>query len=178
MDHALSKKELKKNIVGKNVIEYPARYETIKLQKESESPIQPEYEHFSMDLDDLDPKMKYVCSKCPLKYDKKSELARHEMLKHDKGLNSQNSKGYVGFQNDQDKMKKKQLENKNTFNCSKCYREFQKEKSLKQHVSLMHSENIFQCTFCQLKFKLESVMQRHQKKCTNGRNSLLEKDQI
>ena len=178
LDHALSKKELKKNIVGKNVIDYPARYETIKLQKNSESLIQPEYEHFSMDLDDLNPKLKYVCSKCPLKYDKKSELARHEMLKHDKKLNSQNSKGYVGFQNDQDEMKNKQLENTETFNCSKCYREFQKEKSLKQHVSLMHSENIFQCTFCLLKFKLESVMQRHQKKCTDGRNLLLKKDQI
>ena len=67
---------------------------------------------------------------------------------------------------------------KNTFNCSKCYREFQKEKILKQHFSLMHSENIFQCTFCQLKFKLESVMQRHQKKCMDGRNLLLKKDQI
>ena len=178
LDHAFSKKELKRNIVGKNVIDYQARYETIKLQKKSESLIQPEYEHFSMDLDDLNPKLKYVCSKCPLKYDKKSELARHEMLKHDKGLNSQNSKGYVGFQNDQDEMKKKQLEGTKTFNCSKCYREFQKEKSLKQHVSLMHSENIFQCTFCQLKFKLESVMQRHQKKCMDGRNLLLGKDQI
>ena len=178
LDHALSKKELKRNIVGKNVIDYPARYETIKLHKQSESLIQPEYEHFSVDLDDLDPKLKYVCSKCPLKYDKKSELARHEMLKHDKKLNSQNSKGYVGFQNDQNEMKNKQSKNTKTFNCSKCYREFQKEKSLKQHVSLMHSENIFQCTFCQLTFKLESVMQRHQKKCTDGRNLLLKKDQI
>ena len=56
---------------------------------------------------------------------------------------------------------------KNTFNCSKCYREFQKEKSLKQHVSLMHSENIFQCTFCPLEFKLESLLKKHQNKCTN-----------
>ena len=56
----------------------------------------------------------------------------------------------------------------NKFNCSTCYREFKKEKSLKQHVSFMHSENIFQCTFCQLEFKLESLMKKHQKKCTNG----------
>ena len=63
---------------------------------------------------------------------------------------------------------KKQLKNMNTFNCSKCFREFQTEKSLNQHVIFMHSENIFQCTFCQLEFKLESVMKKHQIKCTNG----------
>ena len=93
------------------------------------------------------------------------------MLKHDKKLNSQNSKSYVGFQNDQDEMKNKKLENTKTFNCSKCYREFQKEKSLKIHVNLMHSENIFQCTFCQLEFKLENLMKKHQKNHEHIRES-------
>ena len=58
--------------------------------------------------------------------------------------------------------------NMSMFNCSKCYRQFQTETSLKQHVSVMHSENIFQCTFCQLEFKLYGVMKRHQNKCRNG----------
>jgi len=57
-------------------------------------------------------------------------------------------------------------ENKKTFKCSKCHREFYKVKSLKQHVTLMHSEEKFDCAYCQTKFKLESVMQRHQKICT------------
>ena len=57
-------------------------------------------------------------------------------------------------------------ENKKTHKCSKCHREFYKEKSLKQHVTLMHSETKFDCAYCQAKFKLESVMQRHQKICT------------
>merc|ERR1712037_485531 len=57
-------------------------------------------------------------------------------------------------------------ENKKTHKCSKCHREFYKEKSLKQHVTLMHSETKFDCAYCQAEFKLESVMQRHQKICT------------
>ena len=57
-------------------------------------------------------------------------------------------------------------ENKKTFKCSKCHREFYKVKSLKQHGTLMHSEEEFDCAYCQSKFKLESVMQRHQKICT------------
>ena len=57
-------------------------------------------------------------------------------------------------------------ENKKTSKCSKCHREFYKVKSLKQHMTLMHSEEKFDCAYCQAKFKLESVMQRHQKTCT------------
>ena len=57
-------------------------------------------------------------------------------------------------------------ENKKTSKCSKCHREFYKVKSLKQHMTLMHSEEKFDCAYCQAMFKLESVMQRHQKTCT------------
>ena len=207
IEKSLTKRELERNKAGKKRKIFPKRSEINKIYPVKNSPpkvaaeklpfemisekenppkisdkevgykeVQPEYEHVSIDLDDSNPKL--VCRNCPLKFDKELELARHEMLKHGKTRMSENSKLFIKSKNDQGDLKKKQLENMNTFNCSKCYREFKNEKSLKQHVSAMHSENIFQCTFCQLKFKLESVMQRHQKKCTDGRNLLLKKDQI
>ena len=189
---SLRKSEMEKNKAGKKKRMYPKKSEIIKIypvinsppkvadeklpfemMSEKENPpkisdkevgykeVQPEYEHVSIDLDDLNPKL--VCSNCPLKFDKKLELARHEILKHGKTQMSENSKSFIEARNDQ-----KQLENMSMFNCSKCYRKFETEKSLKQHVSVMHSENIFQCTFCKLEFKLYGVMKRHQNKCRNG----------
>ena len=178
---------MERNKAGKKRRIYPKRSEIIKIYPvinlppkvtEKQVPfkisnkevgykeVRPEYEHVSIDLDDLNPKL--FCTNCPLKFDNKSELDRHEMLKHSRRQKSENSKSFIESPNDQGDSKKKQLKNMNTFNCSKCFREFQKEKSLNQHVSFMHSENIFQCTFCQLEFKLESVMKKHQIKCTNG----------
>ena len=59
---------------------------------------------------------------------KKTELECHEIIKHDKRLNSQNSKGNVGFQSDQNEMKNKQSKNTKTFNCSKCLQRISKRK--------------------------------------------------
>ena len=63
-----------------------------------------------------------------LEIKKKSELECHEIIKHDKRLNSQNSKGNVGFQSDQNEMKNKQSKNTKTFNCSKCLQRISKRK--------------------------------------------------
>ena len=196
IEKSLTKREMEKNNPSKKKRIYPKRSEIIKIYPVIKSPpkvadekvppeifekevppkisdkevgykeVQPEYDHVSIGLDDLN--LKLVCTNCPLKFDKKYELACHEMLKHGKRQKSENSKSFIESRNDQGDVKKKELENMNTFNCSKCYREFQKEKSLKQHVSMMHSDNIFQCTFCPLKFELESLMKKHQNKCTNG----------
>ena len=57
-------------------------------------------------------------------------------------------------------------ENKKTYKCSKCYREFYKVGNLNQHMIMMHSEMKFECVYCHAKFKFENIMQRHQKKCT------------
>ena len=114
-EEPLTKKERKTKTVGRKSINYPKRSEIIKIDpvqdlsdKENET-IESNYEFFSFDLNDIEPKLAYHCSKCGKKYDSKLFLNRHSKIDH-----------------------------KKIFYCSKCPNFYEKENSLKSHVILMH----------------------------------------
>ena len=121
IEKSLTKKEMKKKMVGRKSINYPKRSEIIKIGPVEDLPeivsekenIESNSKHVSFNLDDyargIKPKLKYDCSKCDKKYESKLLLDNHLKIDH-------------------------------LFYCSKCPNFYENERSLKDHVILMHWE--------------------------------------
>ena len=114
------------------------------LSKSDENEISDKWKHASFDLDDyakgIKPTLKYHCLICDKKYEDVLVLDHHFKITHERS---------------------------NLFKCKICYKTFQVEQNLKQHVTLYHDKRfspeikLYQCSKCPNFFDKESSLKNH-----------------
>ena len=106
--------------------------------KVPEAVIESNWKHASFDLDDyargIKPKLMYHCVKCDKKYESVKVLNHHFKITHEKP---------------------------NLFKCKICYKKFQVEQNLQQHVTLYHEKRLFHCSKCPNFYENESSLKSH-----------------
>ena len=126
-----------------DLIDQENEYLSISDEKVS-TEISDKWKHASFDLDDyakgIKPTLKYHCLICNKKYEDVLVLNHHFKITH---------------------------ETENLFKCKICYKTFQVEQNLKQHVTLYHDKRfspeikLYQCSKCPNFFDKESSLKNH-----------------
>ena len=109
-----------------------------KVSPETSDKVPDNWKHASFDLDDyargIKPTLKYHCIKCDKKYENVLVLNHHFKITHEK---------------------------ENLFRCKICYKKFQVEQNLQQHVTLYHEKRLFHCSKCPNFYENEISLKNH-----------------